>query len=66
MASIMSLHLQYRLWIAGMNADINILRIFDDYLTEIALKNNTGDIANRIKEYQRQFLSLKNNIDEPA
>jgi hypothetical protein len=64
MASIMGLHLQYRLWIAEMNADINVLRIFDDYLADITLKNNTGDVLKRIKEYKAQFLSLRNNIDD--
>jgi len=64
MASIMGLHLRYRLWIAEMNADIDILRIFDDYLAEITLKNNTNDVVKRIKEYQAQFLNLRNNIDD--
>lgn len=63
MASIMGLHLQYRLWIAEMNADINVLRIFDDYLAEITLRNNTNDIAVRVKDYQEQFLKLRNDID---
>jgi hypothetical protein len=60
----MGLHLQYRLWIAEMNADINVLRIFDDYVEEITLKNNTNDVIKRIKEYQAQFISLRNGIDE--
>ena len=33
--SVMSLHLQYRLWIAELNFDINVLRIFGDYLARI-------------------------------
>jgi hypothetical protein len=64
MASTMGLHLQYRLWIAEMNADINVLRIFDDYLAEITSKNKSGDVLKRIKEYQAQFLNLRNNIDD--
>jgi hypothetical protein len=64
MASIMGLHLRYRLWIAEMNADITVLRIFDDYLAEITSKNNSGDVLKRIKEYQAQFLNLRNNIDD--
>jgi len=63
MASIMGLHLQYRLWIAELNADINALRIFDDYLAEIALKNNTDNVVNQIKDYKEQFLSLRSKID---
>ena len=64
MASIMGLHLQYRLWIAELNADINALRIFDDYLAEIALKNNTDNVVNHIKDYKEQFLSLRSKIDD--
>ena len=30
--TIMTLHLRYRLWIAEMNFDINVLRIFEDYI----------------------------------
>jgi hypothetical protein len=55
MASIMGLHLQYRLWIAELNADINALRIFDDYLAEIALKNNTDNVVNHIKITKSNF-----------
>ena len=64
MASIMGLHLQYRLWIAELNADINALRIFDDYLADIALKNNTDNVINHIKDYNEQFLSLRSKIDD--
>ncbi len=38
--SIMSLHLGYRLWIAEMNFDINVLRIFNDYLEELSSKKD--------------------------
>lgn len=40
MPSVNSLHLQYRLWIAELNEDINALRIFNDYLAEVSLKQN--------------------------
>ena len=64
MASIMTLHLEYRLWIAEMNADINVLRIFDDYLNEITAKKNSNDTSKRIENYKQQFLHLRKEIDE--
>ena len=64
MASIMSLHLEYRLWIAEMNADINVLRIFDDYLKELAAKNNTGNTVKNTESYKEQFSALRKEIDE--
>ena len=57
--SIMSLHLRYRLWIAEMNSDITILRIFDDYLNEIAVKNNEPEAKTKMEYFQEQFISLR-------
>ena len=62
--SIMSLHLRYRLWIAEMNSDINILRIFDDYLQELESKKNEPEVKTAIDQFQKQFLSLRKEIDE--
>lgn len=64
MASVTGLHLQYRLWIAEMNADINVLTIFDDFLTEISAKNNSADVMNYISSFKEQFISLRNDMDE--
>jgi len=62
--SIMGLHLRYRLWIAEMNSDINILRIFDDYITELKSKKNEPAVKNGIESFQQQFVSLRKEIDE--
>src|SRR5438105_15546878 len=62
--SIMSLHLRYRLWIAEMNLDINVLRIFDDYVKELESKKNKSDVKSRIDYFQDQFISLRKEIDE--
>ncbi len=62
--SIMSLHLRYRLWIAEMNSDINILRIFDDYLQELASKKNEQEVKAGIDQFQQQFVLLRKEIDE--
>ncbi|HEY2728133.1 MAG TPA: hypothetical protein VGI61_13230, partial [Parafilimonas sp.] len=64
MASVIGFHLQYRLWIAELNNDINILRIFDDYLADITTKNNSDDVLKYIKNYKEQFSALRKNIDE--
>jgi len=64
MASVTSFHLQYRLWIAELNSDINILRIFDDYLADIATSNKTEDALKYINNCKQQFAALRKNIDE--
>ena len=64
MASIIGLHLQYRLWIAELNADISALRILNDCLAGIALKDNTGDDADLIKDYGERFVDLRTRIDD--
>jgi N-methylhydantoinase B/oxoprolinase/acetone carboxylase alpha subunit len=64
MASIMNLHLEYRLWIADLNADINVLRILDDYLKELSQKKNSESILKSIENYKKQFSDLRKEIDE--
>ena len=63
-SSIMSLHLRYRLWIAEMNSDITILRIFDDYLTELSSKKEKPQVQKGIKNFQQQFINLRKEIDD--
>ena len=62
--SIMGLHLHYRLWIAEMNLDINVLRIFDDYLNELAAKKEEPEVKTGIENFQKQFAFLRTEIDE--
>jgi hypothetical protein len=64
MASVMRFHLQYRLWIAEMNADINDLRIFDDYIVWLEEKSKSTITINRINNYKKQFSSLRKELDE--
>lgn len=63
MASIMTIHLEYRLWIAELNADINVLRIFDDYLKEISAQKKSTQTTG-INNYKKQFSELRKEIDE--
>ncbi len=62
--SIMGLHFRYRLWIAEMNADITVLRIFDDYVIELTTKKNEPAIITGIENFQQHFISLRKEIDE--
>jgi len=62
--SNMGLHFRYRLWIAEMNADITVLRIFDDYVVELTTKKNEPAVKNGIDDFQQHFISLRNEIDE--
>ena len=60
----MSLHLRYRLWIAEMNYDINVLRIFEDYLVELADKKNEEEVKTGVEYFQKQFVNFRKEIDE--
>lgn len=62
--TVMALHLRYRLWIAEMNADITFLRIFEDYLHELAQKRNEPEVKRGIEEFDKEFVSLRAEIDE--
>lgn len=62
--STMSLHLRYRLWIAEMNSDINVLRIFADYLIELESKKNTPDVIAGIDHFKQEFITFRKTIDE--
>lgn len=63
MDTIHALHLHYRLWIAELNADINVLRIFNDYLEEIAAHKNDIMATERVDGYKQQFIELRNEMD---
>jgi uncharacterized coiled-coil DUF342 family protein len=62
--SPMSLHLRYRLWIAEMNHDINVMRIFDDYLNELKTKGSESKVTAKIEEFNKQFVEIRKEIDE--
>ncbi len=63
-SSIMGLHLRYRLWIAELNQDITVLRIFDDYLKEIENKKVEPEVKSEVEKYKVHFTSLRKEIDE--
>ena len=62
--SIMNLHLRYRLWIAEMNSDINVLRIFNDYLIGLESKKKEPEVIKGTDHFKQQFISFRKEIDE--
>lgn len=62
--SIMSLHLKYRLLIAELNFDINVLRIFGDYLNELRSKRKESEVKSKSDYFEKQFGALRTVIDE--
>jgi len=62
--SVMSRHLQYRLWIAELNFDINVLRIFGDYLMEMRSKRKEAEVKTKSDYFEKEFTGLRTEIDE--
>jgi hypothetical protein len=62
--SIVSLHLRYRLWIAEMNFDITILRIFDDAMKELLIVTKEPSVVANIVHFEDQFVLIRKEIDE--
>jgi hypothetical protein len=57
--SLTSLHLEYRIWIAELNFDINLIRIFHDRLLELKRENKTD-----AELFEKKFNSSRDQIDE--
>src|SRR5450432_750606 len=62
--SVMSLHLKYRLLIAELNFDINVLRIFGDYLTELRAKRKESELKSKSDYFEKEFYALRTEIDD--
>jgi len=62
--SVMSLHLKYRLIIAELNFDINVLRIFADYLTELRSKRKEAEVKTKGDYFEKEFYALRTEIDD--
>jgi len=61
--SPMTLHLRYRIWIAEMNSDIDLLRIYNDYLQELKALQNALKLKPEIERFEAAFSSLRNELD---
>ncbi|HYK45848.1 MAG TPA: hypothetical protein VEV83_11800 [Parafilimonas sp.] len=62
--SNMRLHLQYRLWIAELNSDITILRIFDDHLAQLSAVNTKVETRRTLENFSKGFSDARKEIDE--
>ena len=62
--SAMSLHLKYRLWIAELNFDINVLRIFGDCITELRNRRREQEVKTKTDYFENNFQRLRAEIDE--
>ena len=62
--SAVSLHLKYRLWIAELNFDINVLRIFGDYLTDLRSRRKEQEVKLKVEHFEKAFQRLRTEIDE--
>jgi predicted RNase H-like nuclease (RuvC/YqgF family) len=62
--STISLHLGYRIWIAEMNFDINVIRIYKDYLKELSSDNQEDGLIKKVEDFEKALQSLRNDIDE--
>ena len=62
--TFMSLHLRYRLWIAELNNDITILRIFGDYLEELQGKKINAQVKNDSDRLKKDFVQQRMEMDE--
>ena len=61
--SVINLHLCYRLWIAELNFDINVLRIFGEYLAELKSRKG-GETKSTTDYFEKQFVTLRKENDE--
>ena len=62
--STISLHLGYRIWIAEMNFDINVIRIYKDYLQELSVNNADDDLTKKVRDFETVLQSFRDEIDE--
>jgi len=62
--SNMRLHLQYRLWIAELNSDITVLRIFDDHLAQLSGIKTKGETRRILEDFSKGFSDARKEIDE--
>ena len=60
----MALHMRYRLWIAEINFDINILRIFEDYVESLSAKREEPEVKSGIAHFRDQFKLFRKEIDD--
>lgn len=62
--SMISLHLRYRIWIAELNLDINLIRIYKDYLNDLASAGNDNSAGASVSKFEQGLENCRTEIDE--
>jgi hypothetical protein len=58
------LHVEYQFWIAELNFDVELIKIFESHLAFIASGNTDKKLMPRIEQFQNQFIRQREVIDE--
>jgi hypothetical protein len=62
---IKNLHLEYKLWIAELNFDNEMINIFESHLENIILQNPAKkDLLPQVEHFQNQFIRQREVIDD--
>lgn len=64
MIVLRSLHLEYRIWIAELNFDINLMRIFKDRIHEIVTAYQTEEIKITTAGFEKRFIDTRTENDD--
>lgn len=56
--------MEYQLWIAELNFDIELIKIFEGHLAFIASHQNSKKLSAHIEQFQNQFIRQREVIDE--
>jgi predicted RNase H-like nuclease (RuvC/YqgF family) len=62
--SMISLHLRYRIWIAELNLDINLIRIYKDYLNELTAAVQDNSVGANVRAFEQTLENYRTEIDE--
>ncbi len=62
--SLIGLHLRYRLWIASLNHNIDVIRIMYDYMEDAGIKDLDSEIGEGISLFKKKLLVVRKEIDE--
>jgi len=58
------LHVEYQSWIAELNFDIELIRIFEGHLEYITSQTNSKKLLAKVEQFQNQFIRQREVIDE--
>ena len=58
------LHIEYQFWIAELNFDVELIKIFESHLAFIASGNTAKKLMPGIEQFQNQFIRQREVIDE--